>query len=46
MTFNGEFKNGMRHGHGELIAEQKRYVGEWKNNRMEGQGMMQFGYTR
>ena len=40
-SYEGTFLDGMPHGHGVLeFANGLKYVGEWKNNEMTGQGVM------
>ena len=43
--FEGEFKDGLRCGHGVWTHDQKRYSGQWKNNMMHGEGKMQWDYN-
>ena len=36
--------DGLRNGHGIWIYKNKRYEGNWKNNMMEGEGIMEWDY--
>ena len=42
ITFSGEYKNDLRHGHGKLVSKDGsyHYVGDWVENRMEGPGIL------
>lgn len=43
IKYEGEWKNGLRHGRGTLAyPDNYTYVGEWENNRMHGQGIKTF----
>jgi hypothetical protein len=33
--YEGQFENGMFHGHGKLILEQGVYIGEWKEGKVK-----------
>lgn len=40
MQYEGEWKNGKRHGQGTLTyADGSKYIGNWSNGRMHGQGI-------
>jgi len=43
-TFKGHFVDGLRNGHGVWIHNNKKYEGIWKNNMMDGDGTMEWGY--
>jgi len=39
--YTGEWKNGLRHGHGMLeIPQGVKYDGDWENDKMHGQGIL------
>lgn len=44
--FRGEFVDGLRNGYGIWVHNNKKYEGEWKNNMMDGKGMMEWGVTQ
>ena len=41
MIYSGEYKNDVREGHGKLISTDGTYyyVGDWLDNKMEGNGI-------
>lgn len=39
-TYDGAFKNGLQHGHGTLIDDQKTYIGEFCNGVQHGYGVL------
>merc|ERR1712146_855020 len=39
-TYDGEFKNGKREGHGtRKYSDGREYIGDWENGNMEGRGI-------
>ena len=41
ITYEGEWKNGMREGNGtQTWADGSKYVGEWTNNKANGKGIL------
>lgn len=45
-TYVGDFKNGQRHGEGDIIwaGTQDSYVGEWLAGHMEGRGVLRTNF--
>lgn len=42
-VYEGEFYNGMIQGHGKFVFKNGQvYVGDWKNNKMEGKGVLTY----
>ncbi len=47
LQYEGEWKNGRRHGKGTLTyPDRYKYVGEWKNNKREGHGKLVYTYSK
>jgi hypothetical protein len=41
--YEGKKTNGMRNGHGKILyKEGSHYIGEWKDNKMEGFGHLYY----
>ncbi|KAJ3450959.1 phosphatidylinositol-4-phosphate 5-kinase related [Anaeramoeba flamelloides] len=43
--YKGKFQNGLRHGQGILIYRKLKYIGNWKNDQPEGDGVL-FRYEK
>ena len=38
-NYEGEWENGIMHGHGTLTTKEGRYEGKWNRNKKEGLGV-------
>ena len=42
VKYEGDYKNGMKHGHGVLVLKDGVYTGNFRKNKMHGQGRMEW----